>query len=269
VVVPTYERHDRLPALLACLARQTFADFEVVLVDQSATEWRVPDEFSSLDIVYLRTDVRGTSHSRNTGAWFARGAVIAFTDDDCQPFPDWLQNARPYFEDRAVVGIEGLVVSDKVRDPDYRAVTNVGFEGIGFMTANLLIRRETFNAIDGFDEQFDVPFREDTDLGWRASALGRIPFGHDVRVFHPPHPRAIEREGHAQRVRFFEKDALLLKKHPDRYKSLFLKEGHYLSTEGFREHFMRGALKYGATIDDFYSGLLATRAPASAGPVGA
>jgi hypothetical protein len=48
-----------------------------------------------------------------------------------------------------------------------------------------------------------------------------------------------------------------------------LKEGHYLSTEGFREHFMRGALKYGATIDDFYSGLLATRAPESAGPVGA
>jgi glycosyltransferase involved in cell wall biosynthesis len=268
VIVPTYERHTRLPDLLACLSRQTCADFEIVLVDQSPADWQVPDEFSSLDILYLRTDVRGTSHSRNTGAWFARGAVIAFTDDDCQPFPDWLQNARRYFEDRTVVGIEGLVISDKVHDPDYRAVTNVGFEGIGFMTANLLIRRDTFNAIDGFDEQFDVPFREDTDLGWRASGLGSIPFGHDVRVFHPPHSRAIEREGHAERARFFEKDALLLKKHPDRYKSLFLKEGHYLSTEGFREHFMRGALKYGATIDEFYSGLL-TSASGSAGSAGA
>jgi glycosyltransferase involved in cell wall biosynthesis len=269
VIVPTYERHARLRDLLTCLARQTCSDFEIVLVDQSTANWEVPTEFSLLDILYLRADVRGTSHSRNTGAWFARGQVIAFTDDDCQPFPDWLHNARRYFEDRAVVGIEGLVVSDKVHDPDYRAVTNVGFEGIGFMTANLLIRRDTFNAIDGFDEQFDVPFREDTDLGWRASGLGRIPFGHDVRVFHPPHSRAIEREGHAERARFFEKDALLLKKHPDRYKSLFLKEGHYLGTEGFREHFLRGALKYGATIDEFYSGLLTTRERSSAGSVGA
>mgnify|MGYP001572125604 CR=1 FL=1 len=61
----------------------------------------------------------------------------------------------------------------------------------------------------------------------------------------------------AERARFFEKDALLLKKHPERYKALFLREGHYLNTEGFHEHFMRGAVKYGATIDEFYLGILA------------
>ena len=105
-------------------------------------------------------------------------------------------------------------MSDRVNDPDYRAVTNVGFEGIGFMTANLLLRRDAFNAIDGFDEQFDVPFREDTDLGWRACALGEIPFGRDVRVFHPAHARTVEREALSERVRFFEKDALLAQEAP-------------------------------------------------------
>ena len=259
VVVPTYERHAHLPQLLDCLAKQSCRDFEVILVDQSATRWDVPDRYSSLDIVYEHTDVKGTSRARNLGAWLARGDVIAFTDDDCQPEPDWLRNALPYFDDPGVVGVEGLVVSDRINDPDYRAVTNVGFEGIGFMTANLLLRRDTFNAIDGFDEQFDVPFREDTDLGWRACALGEIPFGHDVRVFHPPHPRSIEREAQSTRARFFEKDALLLKKHPDRYKSLFLMEGHYRHTAGFREHFMRGSVKYGVPIDDFYSARLTAR----------
>ena len=54
-------------------------------------------------------------------------------------------------------------------------------------------------------------------------------------------PRTVEREALSERVRFFEKDALLLKKHPDRYRTLFLKEAHYLNTEGFHEHFRRGA----------------------------
>jgi glycosyltransferase involved in cell wall biosynthesis len=256
VIVPTYERHAHLPTLLACLARQTCPDFEVILIDQSASRWQVPDQFSSLDILYEHTDLKGTSRARNLGAWLARGDVMAFTDDDCQPEPDWLQNARRYFEHAGVVGVEGLIVSDRLNDPDYRAVTNIGFEGMGFMTANLLLRREVFNAIDGFDEQFDVPFREDTDLGWRARTLGDIPFGHDVRVYHPPHARSVEREAHSARVRFFEKDALLLKKHPDQYKSLFLKEGHYRNTAGFSEHFRRGSVKYGVPIDDFYAALL-------------
>jgi GT2 family glycosyltransferase len=256
VVVPTYERHAHLPRLLDCLAGQSCRDFEVILVDQSAMPWQIPDRYASLDVFYEHTDVRGTSRARNLGAWLARGDVIAFTDDDCQPEPDWLRNARRYFDDAEVIGVEGLIVSDRIDDPDYRAVTNVGFEGIGFMTANLLLTRNAFNAIDGFDEQFDVPFREDTDLGWRACALGRIPFGHDVRVFHPPHPRSVEREAQATRARFFEKDALLLKKHPDRYKSLFLMEQHYRHTAGFREHFMRGSVKYGVPIDEFYSARL-------------
>jgi glycosyltransferase involved in cell wall biosynthesis len=258
VVVPTYERHAYLPKLLDCLGRQTFRDFEVILVDQSASPWRVPDKHGSLDILYEHTDLKGTSRARNLGAWLARGQVIAFTDDDCQPEPDWLRNATRYFDDARVVGVEGLVLSERIHDPDYRPVTNLGFEGIGFMTANLLLRRDIFNAIDGFDEQFDVPFREDTDLGWRACALGEIPFGHDVRVFHPAHPRTVEREALRERVRFFEKDALLFKKHPERYRTLFLREGHYLTTEGFHEHFRRGALKYGVKIDEFLSGLSVT-----------
>jgi glycosyltransferase involved in cell wall biosynthesis len=250
VIVPTYERHAHLPKLLDCLAAQTCRDFEVILVDQSAARWTIPSACSSLDILYEHTDLKGTSRARNLGAWLARGDIIAFTDDDCQPEPDWLRNATRYFDKPGVVGVEGLVVSERVNNRDYRAVTNFGFEGIGFMTANLLLRRDVFNAIDGFDEQFDVPFREDTDLGWRACALGEIPFGHDVRVFHPAHPRTVEREALRERARFFEKDALLFKKHPERYRTLFLREAHYLNTEGFHEHFRRGAVKYGVSVDE-------------------
>jgi glycosyltransferase involved in cell wall biosynthesis len=262
-VIPTYERQQHLPALLECLRRQQWTDFEVILVDQSDSPARLEAFASALDVVYVHTDIRGATRARNVGAAHARGTVIAFTDDDCRPYSDWLLNARPYFDDGRMVGVEGFIISDKTNDPGYRTVTNAGFEGVGFMTANLLLRRETFNAIDGFDEQFDRPhFREDTDLGWRALAFGNIPFAREVCVFHPPHPRSLEREAAAARVRFFEKDALLFKKHPERYKTLFLREGHYANTDGFWEHFDRGAQKYGVNVDAFVSSLAAGQRPA-------
>lgn len=257
VIIPTYERQECLPRVLDCLRAQTCRDFEVVVVDQSATPWQAHSAYPDLDLLYIHTDVRGVVNARNTGALSARGEVLAFTDDDCQPLPDWLANATRYFEQPGVVGIEGLILSEKRDDPDYRAVTNAGFEGIGFMTANLFLRRETFLALDGFDDRFDHPhFREDTDLGWRAMEHGEIPFGRDVRVYHPPHRREIARESLAERNRFFEKDALLFAKHPERYRSLFFDEGHYLHTEGFCEHFLRGAEKYRVPLDDLLRYLL-------------
>jgi len=261
VVIPTYERHDKLWEVVEALADQTFTDFEVVVVDQSRERWPGRDSYPELELLYIHTDVKGATLARNTGAFHARGTVLAFTDDDCLPFPEWLERARGYFDQEQLIGVEGLISSDKRFDPNYRAVTNEGFEGLGFMTANLFLRREVFMAVDGFDPSFDHPhFREDTDLGWRASAHGQFAFAHDVCVYHPPHPRSIGREDAVQRARFFEKDALLLRKHPDRYRELFLSEAHFRLTEGFRENFLHGAEKYGVAIDEFYLEHLAARA---------
>ncbi|BAY40816.1 putative glycosyltransferase [Nostoc sp. NIES-2111] len=257
VIIPTYERHDKLEQVLDFLQKQIFHDFEVIIVDQSKKIWQKKEAYSNLDILYIHTDIKGAVIARNTAAFYARGEVLAFTDDDCQPKPDWLKNSIKYFANSDVVGIEGLIVSDKLKDDNYRPVTNVGFEGIGFMTANLMVRREVFMAVDGFDEAFEHPhFREDTDLGWRISQYGRIPFVQDVCVFHPPHLRTNQRESLSERNKFFEKDALLMKKHPKRYRELFLKESHYKNTPGFKENFIRGVKKYNVEVDNFYLNLL-------------
>jgi glycosyltransferase involved in cell wall biosynthesis len=250
IVVATYDRHDHLQRLLGRLDRQRFRDFEVVIVDQSPRQWDGHRAFPELDVFYLHSDIRGATKARNTGAFFARGEVLAFTDDDCLPEMDWLENGARYFDDPSVVGVEGMITSDKLDDPRYRTVTNVGFEGVGFMTANLLLRRRTFCAIDGFDERFDNPhFREDTDLAWRAVEHGAIPYGHDVRVFHPPHARDVERESVAERNAFFEKDALLASKHPRPYRRLMAAEGHFRGTRGFGAHVGRGAAKFNVDLD--------------------
>jgi GT2 family glycosyltransferase len=179
----------------------------------------------------------------------AQGEIIAFIDDDCLPKDDWLLNSHPYFAEPAVVGVEGLIESDHLNDSGWRPVTNVGFEGIGFMTANLFVRSAVFQYLGGFDLQFDRPhFREDTDFGWRMLDVGTVPYGRDVAVFHPAQPRSAERESHAARVRFFEKDALLYKKHPERYQQLFLAEKHYKITPGFGANLMRGFKVYNVCL---------------------
>ncbi len=256
VIVPTWERHAFLDGLVAHLQAQTWRDFEVIVVDQSASIWPNRNAAKDIGLFYVRTDNRGAAMARNLGAFFARGHCLAFTDDDCQPAPHWLANAVPWFESSEVVGIEGLITTEKRFDANYRTVTNEGFEGLGFMTANLFIRKDIFCRIGGFDERFDNPhFREDTDLGWRALDCGKVPFAKNVVVFHPPHPREIERESWAERNRFFAQDALLMMKHPERFRTLFLAEEHYKYTQGYWEYFMEGVKKYGARLDPFYRGL--------------
>lgn len=241
VVIPTYERHNQLDALVARLQEQIERDFEVIIIDQSASRWRGADGEYGFPYVYFHSPVKGAVRARNTGAFLAQGYIIAFTDDDCLPHEGWLLNARKYFSDEDVVGIEGMIVSDHLDDPDWRPVTNVGFEGIGFMTANLLVRAECFQLLGGFDLAFDRPhFREDTDFGWRLQTLGAIPYGKDVVVFHPAQPRNLHRESASERARFFEKDALLYKKHPEKYRELFIKERHYQCTPGFTSNLLEG-----------------------------
>lgn len=245
VVVPSYERPQSLAKLLQLLNRQIFKDFEVVVVDQSPTPFDLESIRCDFALQYIHTDERGAVKARNTGLQHARGRVIAFTDDDCEPDARWLDNAYKYFSDEGVVGVEGLIESDTNDEVGYRIVTNLRFEGIGFMTANLFLRKEVVDKLGGFDERFDNPhFREDTDLAWRALEYGKIPFARSVKVLHPAHPRDLLRESTEERAKFFVHDPLLFHKHPERYLQLLKAEGHYANMSGFWEYFMGGIKRH-------------------------
>jgi GT2 family glycosyltransferase len=84
-------------------------------------------------------------------------------------------------------GLEGRVASSRAEDPAWRAVTNEGSAGMAFITANLFVRSDAFNRLNGFDVAFEEPhFREDTDLGWRLQSLGNVPYAADAWVYHLP-----------------------------------------------------------------------------------
>ena len=257
VVVPSYDRHDQLDRLLRRLAEQVEVDFEVIVVDQSRVPYTGATTQYGFEFNYIHSEVRGAVFARNLGAFVAKGSILAFVDDDCVPDTRWLLNARRYFVDKDVVGVEGMIYSDRLDDPSWRPVTNVDFGGIGFMSANLFVRQDAFQRVGGFDIRFENPhFREDTDLGWRLLDLGLLPYAEDVAVFHPAQPRSKERESAAERVKFFQKDALLYRKHPQRYYKLFMAERHFQHTRGFRENLLAGFEANGVVVPSWMFDML-------------
>lgn len=93
-IVPTMNRLGHLPVALDSLRRQTFKDFEVVIVNDAGEDpLPVIEPFAEcLDILYLSHETsRGASAARNTGLRAARGRLIAYLDDDDFYYEDHLE----------------------------------------------------------------------------------------------------------------------------------------------------------------------------------
>ena len=183
--------HNRAAMLLDCfrgLAGQTMprGSVEVVVVDNCSTEDLGPTleqgRALGLDLRAARTaEDRGPAPARNMGVAMARGTVIAFTDSDCRPTPNWLAAALPCFDDPAVAFVGGPVLPKPEQKVNFtsRATFITPEEHPTFPTANLLVRRDIFLAHGGFDASlsFTDPFARatecaDTDLAWRIIEAG-------------------------------------------------------------------------------------------------
>jgi N-acetylglucosaminyl-diphospho-decaprenol L-rhamnosyltransferase len=118
VVVSTRDRAERLPRLIAALQAQTLAksEFEVVMVDDGSVDG-TPEVLErarrqgGLRLTTLRTSGLGPAAGRNLGWRSTDCAVVAFTDDDCQPGSGWLQAGL------AALGPAGKVVVGRTCPP--------------------------------------------------------------------------------------------------------------------------------------------------------
>ena len=90
LIVPTFNRVTELDTLLTSLDRQSFRDFEAIVVDQNPDDRLMPllGKHQGLTIHHLRSKP-GVSRARNLGLRVAKGDLIAIPDDDCW-YPDQL-----------------------------------------------------------------------------------------------------------------------------------------------------------------------------------
>jgi glycosyltransferase involved in cell wall biosynthesis len=233
VVIPTFHRPDLLTRCLAGVLAQTMDGklFEVIVVDDGhdnetrhlvetmSREWALRGHM----LRYVRPPRGcGPAVARNAGWRSAQGELIAFTDDDTEPQPDWLAEGQRAMSDHvewsALAGkvIVPLDTESRARPTDHQLMT-MGLESADFVTANAFVRLAALQTIDGFDENFKRAWREDSDLEFRLIRdVGPVGRSDTAIVLHPVRP---ERWGvclRQQRNAFF--DALLYKKHRRTYR---------------------------------------------------
>ncbi len=98
VIVPVHDVAAHVGPCLESLRRQSFADFEVIVIDDGATDGSgdVAQEAIGDDPRFrlIRQENRGLSGARNAGLDLAQGALIAFVDSDDRVMPDYLARLR-------------------------------------------------------------------------------------------------------------------------------------------------------------------------------
>jgi GT2 family glycosyltransferase len=204
VVVITRDRPRDLEVCLRAVLANTGVDFDLVVVDQSTR----PDAAESVQrcaasdarVRYVHDDGTGAARARNIGVGHTRGDIVVFTDDDCEPAPDWLATISRSLSEDAEAGIAFGTVTPAAHDP--RDGFIVGFKprrrlrlrgrlaklrdaGI---SANVAIRRSALEATGGFDEMLGpggyFPCAEDYDLTYRVLARG-------YALWHVPEARTV------------------------------------------------------------------------------
>jgi len=199
----TVGRTDKLGRLLDSLARQSFRDFELVVVDQNAPGALDPvlaPYLDRLDIRHVRSE-RGLSRARNVGLNHCRAKILAFPDDDCW-YPGGLaEKIVALFDANPQVGVftgrttdaDGADSLGIFLDRDAEiAKSNVWLSG---NSNSLFIRADIARKIGGFDETLGVGaptgFKsgEETDFLLRALATGARGFyRRDLVVHHDQAP---------------------------------------------------------------------------------
>ena len=232
IVIPVYNGATMTRECLDALIDQEI-DAEIVVIDDASTdETEVLLSSYGDKISVLRNETnRGFAATCNRGAAASSGELVVFLNNDTRPEPGWLRALCRHAEKHP----EAAVVGSKLLFPDGRiqhagvafGPTSVPFHiyyGLpgdhpatshwrrlqAVTAACMLVRREVFDAVGGFDEGF-VNAAEDVDLCLRIGELGEeIHYCPDARIQH------LESATRGRQDRTRQSDTLFLQRWKDR-----------------------------------------------------
>ncbi len=198
VIVPVFNDVVGLRRCLGGLARQTLPQeqYEVLVVDNGSSR-DLSEAMGALPQArLLHEPTPGSYAARNTGVEHARGRVLAFTDADCTPRPDWLERALRHLDGGARDVVLGGRIDVYALDPAHPTWAEEYDLSLAFpqrlyveqqrysVTANLITTRRVMSH----SGPFNARLKSGGDKEWCQRAVGygfAIEYADDVVVDHP------------------------------------------------------------------------------------
>lgn len=208
VLIPNFNGIRHLPDLFAGLNSQLFTDFETIFADDASSDDSVQwiQENARQARILASRENKGFVASVNLAARAARGRFIVLINNDTQPAPEFLAELAKTICSHPRAGIVAAkLLLFQERDRIHTAGDMMGRDGIarnrGVWTIDsgqfdnavdvfggcggaMAVRRELWEALDGFDEEFWM-YIEDVDFSFRAQLLGwHAVFAPAAHVYH-------------------------------------------------------------------------------------
>ena len=193
VIVPAYNAEATLPECLLALRQQRTGElYEVIVVDDGSTD-QTGLRASESGARVLRQPRQGPAAARNLGLTAAMGEILMFTDADCVPAPDWIEEMQAPLHDESVAGVKGAYATHQRAlvprlaqlefEERYERLEQYRYVDF-FDTHSLLLRKAVMEAFGGFDTFFNAN-NEDVDLAYRVAEGGRrLVFNRRAIVYH-------------------------------------------------------------------------------------
>jgi GT2 family glycosyltransferase len=192
VVIPTFQRRERLLRALSALARQDLDDIELeVVVSIDGGDDGTREALAALAPPYGLHVVHGPQRGRaaacNAAIRLARGEVLVILDDDMEPAPTCVRNHVRHHETGSRLCVMGAVPisADRTHPPAARYIArkfNAHLERLAepghafvlrdFYSGNTSIRRDLLLEVGAFDESFTRYGNEDLELSLRLRRAG-------------------------------------------------------------------------------------------------
>ena len=185
VVIPVYNRADRIHAVLKAVQSQSFSDFECLVVDDGSQDSAALEEqvrqLSDDRFIYIWQENSGASKARNTGFKAAKGRYIALLDSDDLFHQDKLAVAHDHLRDQTqdVMLYSRMIVNRGVaktwiKPPRGLAENERVDEYLmctaGWMQSSTMVLNTDLARRVQFDEK--LPSSQDTDFAIRVSNAG-------------------------------------------------------------------------------------------------
>jgi GT2 family glycosyltransferase/glycosyltransferase involved in cell wall biosynthesis len=208
IVIPVFNQFGHTYSCLASiLANTRSTQYEVIIADDASQDETKDLALYASNVLHVRNPENlGFLRNCNHAAASARGKYIVFLNNDTNVQNNWLKHLTDLMEDDPTIGMTGskLVYPDgrlqeaggiiwndangqnygRLDDPwkpEYNYVKDVDY----ISGASIMIRKELWDRVGGFDERFAPAYYEDTDLAFTVRKLGyRVVFQPQSVVVH-------------------------------------------------------------------------------------